>query len=995
MKLKHYWLLFFCLAALAAPGPQADAGELSPGAARVAYAPDEGFLTVARSGSTQLYRAGDLATARRIETPGVVPSALAFSPDGGALALGSRTGGITVWSVESGERLQGWSSPRPVSAVAFSRDGSYLAWAVGDATVQVWKTDGSNEPRVFVVGGSLLALTFRRDGKSLAVAGEFEGRGGVRVVDLERGSFTSVFETAVAVDSIAYSVDGQLAAASAGTTLYVWERSAKKKYSFQHTSPVRSLAFGMTNAKKKGFAFRRALFPDSQTQWLAWGTEDGAVCIWQLGEDAPTTLRTARLAAVTSLAFDSSGKTLAVGSERGFGVWGDGAEAEGAQTGGDSRRASPWLRVDKNVEFEKAATSLPREEAALFEPLLSPDACLVVEVERVISPPSIDGKLDDWSDARRVAFAPGAPHLTTAPAYRLRDDGATESAGTSGNSRDLSGDFSIRWSDDGIYLAAWVHDNVHDVEGTDSEKWWHKDSVSLYLDVPRDGDGGAWISGDHAFTFVADAAMPDDVIWWRHGDGRTHRELAAPSTVRMAVEVTGDGYTLEAAIPMAVLEGLTPNWRPPYEERVVGFMVIVADPDGGPDPFGGELIYGGDNDDDGEWAGLRLVSRGTATAPRFEVAVPGDSLRRTTDPRIVDILTALKLPDGFGVNLFATVPSGPSRLAVGPAGRVFVTAGGWGPGGKVWMLTDSDGDGAAERREVIVEGLDTPLGLTFRGSDLYVTHRTDKLGRVSLYRSSDRDGDVEFVKDVLTTGPGQGHGISNVQLGPDDRLYVAQGSKGDVTVGDSRFDCTIWRMDPDGSNVETIATGMRSAYGFAFDAQGRLFATEQGPNHREEAHPDEFNYIVEGQDYGFPAVFVAPEEARGTVAAAATFAEHASACGLGFYHGSEFPSEYHGNAFAALWGPADPTHVDLVANPRPLWDSYYIARIEMSGARVERVSRFAGDFRHPIDVLAGPDGALYVADWGSTGVNGSQTGADGDGAIFRISVVDAESPAND
>ena len=986
MKLTFRCLSSFCCAALVALGNLAEAGVPSQGTALVAYSPDGRYLAVARGSTTQLYGAEDLAAVGRIETPGMDPSALAFSPDGGMLALGGSGGGIIVRRVESAEGQDVGRWPGPVSALAFSRDGAYLAWTMGDATVHVWGTDGSKEPRVLVVGGRLRTLAFRRDGKSLVVAGEFEGRGEVRLVDLERGNFVSVFESAATVGSLAYSIDGQLVAASAGTTLYVWDRRGKKRYSFQQASPVRFLAFGMTNAKKEGFAFRRALFPGSQPQWLAWGAENGMVRVWQTGEEAPTTLRTARSAAVTSLAFDPAGRMLAVGSDQGFGVWGDATESDGSQSDRESGPTVRLLRVEKDGEVKTTVTSLPREDGAWFEPLVSSDARLVVEAERVLSPLSVDGKLEDWRHARRVAFAPGAPHLTTAPGYRLRDDGATEPAGTSGNSRDLSGHFSIRWDEEAIYLASWVHDNVHDVQGTDSEKWWHKDSVSLYLDVPRDGDGNAWISGDHAFTFVADPARPHDVVWWRHGNARGHQEVAAPSTVRMAVELTDDGYTLEAAIPMAVLEGLTPDWRRPFEECVVGFMVIVADPDGGPDPFGGELIYGGDNDDDGEWAGLRLVSPGTATAPRFEVAVVGDPLRRTTDPRIVDILTTLKLPDGFRANLFATVPSGPSRLAVGPDGRVFVTAGGWGPGGKVWMLTDSDGDGAADRREVIIEGLDTPLGLTFRDRDLYVTHRTDKTGRVSLYRGLGRVGGVEFVKDVLTTGPGHGHGIGNIRLGPDDRLYVSQGSKGDVTIGESRFDSTIWRMDPEGGNVDIFATGMRFAYGFAFDAEGRLFATEQGPNHRGEAHPDELNRIIEDQNYGFPAVFVAPGEARHAIAPVATFAEHASACGLDFYRGAEFPTEYHENAFVALWGPADPTHVDLVSNPRPRWDSYYIARIEFSETRVERISRFAGDFRHPIDVLSGPDGALYVADWGSTGINGSQTGADGDGAIFRISV---------
>ena len=255
---------------------------------------------------------------------------------------------------------------------------------------------------------------------------------------------------------------------------------------------------------------------------------------------------------------------------------------------------------------------------------LPPSARLVVEVEHAERRPKIDGLLNDWQDARRLAFGPGAPYLSTKPAFRLRSSGATEPPGTAGTAADLSGHFSIRWDCEAFYLAAWVRDNVHDVKGTDSPKWWHKDSVSFFLDVPRDGDGGKWIPGDHAFSFTADPEMPKDAIWWRHGNKDGHQEVPAPADVRMAVKLTDDGYHLEAAIPMLVLTRLTPGWRPPFGERVIGFMFIVTDPDGGPDPFGGELIFGGDNDDDGQWAGMRLVQRGVAVPPRYELPIPAD-----------------------------------------------------------------------------------------------------------------------------------------------------------------------------------------------------------------------------------------------------------------------------------------------------------------------------------------------------------------------------------
>ena len=109
---------------------------------------------------------------------------------------------------------------------------------------------------------------------------------------------------------------------------------------------------------------------------------------------------------------------------------------------------------------------------------------------------------------------PTAPYISRAPANRLWHDGAAEPPGTAGTARDLSGRFSLRWDEGWIYLAASVSDNVHDVAGGDDQDWYFKDSVSLFLDVPNDGDGSDWIAGDHA-SFVADPSYPAHGKWWR------------------------------------------------------------------------------------------------------------------------------------------------------------------------------------------------------------------------------------------------------------------------------------------------------------------------------------------------------------------------------------------------------------------------------------------------------------------------------------------------
>ncbi|OHV37027.1 MULTISPECIES: WD40 repeat domain-containing serine/threonine protein kinase [Pseudofrankia] len=72
--------------------------------------------------------------------------ALSFSPDGGTLASGDRTGTVTLWDVtdrgrpHSRGQLIGHTGADPwVYSVAFSRDGATLASASHDHTVRLWR----------------------------------------------------------------------------------------------------------------------------------------------------------------------------------------------------------------------------------------------------------------------------------------------------------------------------------------------------------------------------------------------------------------------------------------------------------------------------------------------------------------------------------------------------------------------------------------------------------------------------------------------------------------------------------------------------------------------------------------------------------------------------------------------------------------------------------------------------------------------------------------
>ena len=125
--------------------------------------------------------------------------------------------------------------------------------------------------------------------------------------------------------------------------------------------------------------------------------------------------------------------------------------------------------------------------------------------------------------------------------------------------------------------------------------------------------------GDRAFAFVADPSGPADGRWWRRGEAEGSEESPAPPETRMAVALSETGYRIEAAVPMGPLTERTPEWRPPFAGRSAGFFLLAADPDGGAEEVS-QILYGGDDDNDANWATLRFVEeRGVSsesTRPR-------------------------------------------------------------------------------------------------------------------------------------------------------------------------------------------------------------------------------------------------------------------------------------------------------------------------------------------------------------------------------------------
>ncbi|MFP5371163.1 MAG: PQQ-dependent sugar dehydrogenase [Actinomycetes bacterium] len=207
-----------------------------------------------------------------------------------------------------------------------------------------------------------------------------------------------------------------------------------------------------------------------------------------------------------------------------------------------------------------------------------------------------------------------------------------------------------------------------------------------------------------------------------------------------------------------------------------------------------------------------------------------------------------------------------------------------------------------------------------------------------------------------------------------------------------RVKCTggILRCNPDGSDLELVAWGFRSPFGLHHSPDGRLLVADHGIDERGSrfvvGDPDDFYEVIEGEWYGFPDYAAGKrlddpswtDGGRGREPVIAdppgqppaplvTFTPHAAANGFDFSPGADFG--FAGDVFIACFGDAAP-----VTTRRIVPAGFKVARIDMARGRVVdfAVNRIAGGasvlphdgFERPVDCRFGPDGSLYVVDWG-------------------------------
>lgn len=351
-------------------------------------------------------------------------------------------------------------------------------------------------------------------------------------------------------------------------------------------------------------------------------------------------------------------------------------------------------------------------------------------------------------------------------------------------------------------------------------------------------------------------------------------------------------------------------------------------------------------------AGLATVLSLAAAACLGSPSARDSSAPAPLAPPLPPAAPGIRVPHGYHASLFVLPGKDvrtPTALAFGPDGRLYVTE----LTGNIKAIGDTDGDGVADGVEVFARGFASPLGLVFVGNDLYVSSH-NRITRLRDERTGRLGTDARIVvADMQARGQ---HQNNHLAIGPDGKLYVGVGSINNRGPQPHPYNASILQADPATGELQVFATGLRNAFGLAFDARGDLWATDNGWDPPEEAEaPDELNRIEAGADYGFPRVAGRPPPGDPSRPPQALFPAHAAATGIVFYD-AELMAELRGSAFVTFWGPQD--RLDETIQK--------VVRVEL-GPDGPMVSDFAvgPGLERPIAVAVGPTGHLYVADFHS------------------------------
>jgi len=372
--------------------------------------------------------------------------------------------------------------------------------------------------------------------------------------------------------------------------------------------------------------------------------------------------------------------------------------------------------------------------------------------------------------------------------------------------------------------------------------------------------------------------------------------------------------------------------------------------------------------------------------------------------------SSITLPPGFHCSVFAAEPdvAQPIAMATDARGRLWVAENYtyserttlFHPDlrDRIVIFEDTDNDGRFDRRTVFWDGAQRLTSIELGSGGVWA------LCLPQLVFIPDRDADdrPDGPPEVILEGfdfVKARHNVANgLRWGPDGWLYGRHGILGDSLIGPPGSNATqrtslnvgVWRFHPQRRTFEIVTEGTTNPWGMDWDAHGEgffintvighLWQIIPGAHYRRMFGPDRNPRVYDLIDQHADHVHWSTREAWSDVrkgATAATLADgggHAHT-GLLIYQGGQWPPAWNGKLLTLNY------HGRRVN----------VERLERVGsATIGRREPDAFQFRDPwfrgLDLLAAPDGSVFVSDWSDTGECHDNDGVHRtSGRIFKLS----------
>jgi glucose/arabinose dehydrogenase len=311
-------------------------------------------------------------------------------------------------------------------------------------------------------------------------------------------------------------------------------------------------------------------------------------------------------------------------------------------------------------------------------------------------------------------------------------------------------------------------------------------------------------------------------------------------------------------------------------------------------------------------------------------------------------------------------------------GKVMARAGAATPSAnRITLLRDTDGDGVADVRSVLLDGLSSPFGMALVGNSLYVAN-SDAVLKFPYVAGETRIKGSGSIVVELPAGSINHHWTKNLIASADgSKLYVTVGSNSNVAENGMPAEAgraAIWEVDVKTGQHRIFASGLRNPNGMAWEPRSGALWTVV--NERDEIGsdlvPDYLTSVKDGAFYGWPYSYYGahvderaqppnPELVAKAIAPDYALGPHTASLGLVSSAGTSLPAQFASGMFVGQHGSWN-------RKPHSGYKVIFVpfASGQPAGVPVDVLTGFLTDDGkargRPVGVALDKQGALLVAD---------------------------------